>query len=690
MSNYLLEIGVEEFPSRFIASTKQQFRLGMEKLLAQAGLQAEDIVIESTPRRFTLWVNHIVPVTQDNTEIIKGPARRIAFAEDGTPSKALLGFLKSKELSLDDIYFEQKGKEEYVFAKKEKQQVSVSDVLKEGIPQLIRSISNPRSMRWGGRELQFLRPIRWFVSLLDDAVLLFDLEGIPVGRTTKGHRFLGSSALEIPSIDAYEHLLEENYVIIREKKRREIIVRGLNRLAKERGGSAMLDEELLDEVVSIVEYPTVFLGNIPEQYLDLPSEFIITPMKDHQRYFPVLDDHQNLLPFFLSVRNGDQQGIENVVAGNEKVLTPRLEDAKFFFEQDRKQPLEAYLPKLNELVFHESLGTMAQKVERLEILVEKLGQLLRVGEDTKNNAKRAATLSKADLVTQMVVEFTELQGTVGRIYAKEDEEPVVVATALEEQYMPRSSGADLPQSTAGIVLALADRLDTLAGLYAIDVRVTGSQDPFGLRRAAIGIIDILLANDMPLDLQAAFRETLLTYVDQQQLVFDYEEVIQALKQFFVGRLQRKLRDEGWRYDIVDAVLATEEFDVVAIVGKIKALSAWAKEDTKDALFTTFVRVHSMAEKALTEEIAEEALTEEDRTLYESLHYAEEIQEKLAQRHYGQALETLNIWAEEINRYMDENMILVEDEAVRTNRLALLKRISLCVENFFHPQDIVRK
>lgn len=689
MNKYLLEIGVEEFPSRFIASTKKQIAEGMEKNLAACGLKAESVTVRSTPRRFAVEVTGIEPVDAEGEEIVRGPAVRIAFDAEGNPSKALEGFLRSKGVALEDTYRELKGKEEYVFARIQKEAVSVPEALKKAVPEVVRGVSNPRSMRWGGRSLQFLRPIRWFVSLYNDEVLPFDLERIPVSNVTRGHRFLGSQHIELGSIDEYAAKLEENYVIIDEKKRRDIIVRGLNRLAREKGGVPMLDEELLDEVVSIVEYPTVFLGRIPERYLSLPSEVIITPMKDHQRYFPVLDDQKKLLPFFLSVRNGDSQGIENVVAGNERVLTPRLEDAKFFYDQDRSRPLEAYCERLSDLTFHEQLGSMADKTARLESLVGRLGALLSVGEETVKFAKRAAFLSKADLVTQMVVEFTELQGTMGRIYAEESGENKIVARAIEDQYMPRSSGAELPESTAGTLLALADRIDTIAGLYAIDIRVTGSQDPFGLRRAAIGIIDILTSKGLYLDLAKVFREALVLYVEQRGLVFDYDEVQGRISEFFRGRLERKLRDDGLRYDIVDAVLATKGFDINALVEKTRAIARLCEEGKED-LITSFVRVQSMAEKSTTRALDPSLLEEGEVAMADSIVREKVVHDAIDKHHYDAALEELGQWMPIVNEYLDNTMILVEDEAVRANRLAMLDHVYGCVRQLLIPQRIVRK
>lgn len=690
MNKYLLEIGVEEFPSRFIASTKEQLINNVLKILSEDGLSVESTRIESTPRRFVLWLEGIGAENTEAFEVVRGPSARVAYDQEGQPTKALEGFLRSKGLSSDDVYVESNGKEDYVFAKITKEAVSPEKVLKKAIPEAIRQISNPRSMRWGGKNLRFLRPIRWLVSLYNDQVLDFDLEGIPLGRTTKGHRFLGHGVVEISTIDCYEETLKEEFVIVDEGERRNIIVRGLNRKAREHGGLPMHDDDLLGEVVSIVEYPTVFIGEIPQNYLDLPQEVIITPMKDHQRYFPVVDDGGKLLPYFLSVRNGNEEGIENVVAGNEKVLVPRLEDAKFFYDQDLSQALEDYLPKLDDLVFHEDLGTMLDKTGRLESLTRSLAENMDCGPETMAAATRAARLSKADLVTQMVVEFTELQGVMGRIYAEKNGEEGLVALAIEEQYMPKGADGQVPQSTPGIILSLADKMDNIAGLFAIGVRVTGSQDPFGLRRAANGIIDILYEASLHINLWEGFRDALVLYVEEEGLVFDYDEIMETIYNFFLGRLRTKMDDLGIRYDVIDAVFASKEKDLLSLINMGEAIDAYLKEEGGDLLITDFVRIESLAKKYEGQPLVEEVLEDEDRVLYQSLNRRETVEEAIEKGHYKEALDLLKDWMPLVNDYLDKTMIMVEDESLRAARLAMLHTINDVISRILVPSAIVRE
>lgn len=690
MTTYLLELGVEEFPSRYMASTKQQLKQNVLDGLSSAGLSFADARIEATPRRFALWLEELKAKESEGEEVVRGPSKQAAFDAEGQPTKALLGFLRAKGLQLEDTFVEDNGKNEYVFARLKKEAVSVEKTLPTVIAEAVRKISNPRAMRWGGKNLRFLRPIRWMVSLLDDQVLPIDLEGIPVGNRTNGHRFLGEKNFVIHDVHSYEAQLEENYVIIDESKRRDRILRGLNRLAREKGGVPMQNEELLEEVVNIVEYPTVFLGDVPREYLTLPPEVIITPMMDHQRYFPVVDDDGHLLPYFLSVRNGNDQGLQNVIDGNRKVLIPRLEDAKFFYQQDQAHSLEDLVPKLDELVFHEKLGTMREKTARLESLGVSLAKLLGCGPSIQQNIARAAHLCKADLVTKMVVEFTELQGTMGRIYAAENGEVDAVSHAIEEHYLPRQSGGDLPKTTAGMVLSLADKLDTLAGLFAIDINVTGSQDPFGLRRAVIGMLDILQKNLLHIELKEALRDALLLYVEQKGLVFDYNDVIARISDFFRGRLRTKLQEQGIRYDVADAVLATEDDDYLRLMQKAAIAQKVIEKDTENELITGFVRIESMAEHAESTAVDANVLQDEDQTMFASLSRADAVREELQKDHYEEAFALLADWMPILHDYLDRTMILVDDASLKEARLGMLAQVNALIEELLIPHRIVRE
>ncbi|MFM1540066.1 glycine--tRNA ligase subunit beta, partial [Helcococcus ovis] len=625
MSNYLLEVGVEEFPAKYIKSTQNQFKNYIEKSFNGNNFSFESLSINSTPRRFSILIKNIKNIEMDNTELVKGPSRKIAFDSQGNPSRALQGFLKSKNVELKDIVYHKLNGEDYIFAKIIKDTLKLDELLKKEIPHMIKSISNPRQMRWGGKNLRFLRPIRWIVSLLDDKVLDFDLEGIKVSNITKGHRTLGKPEIEICSIDEYEKKLEQNYVIVSEEKRRQLILRGINRLSKEKGGHYLENEELLEEVIQINEYPTPFIGEFDNEYLALPKEVVITPMMDHQRYFPVLDDEENLLPYFISVRNGDNKGIENVAEGNKKVLLARLEDAKFFYNKDISKNLEDYIPELEKVGYHEGLGNMLDKTQRLQKLVVSIGQNIECGNDAIEIASRAAKLSKADLVTSTVIEFTELQGIMGKIFAYKSGENSLVAKAIEEQYMPVKSGAELPSTTSGTLLSLSDKFDTISGLHSKGIEVTGSQDMYGQRRAVLGILNILITNRINVNIRQIIKDALYNYVESFGQTFDFEEVVEKLFKFIKIRFRNLLLDEGFRYDIIDAVLATENDDIFEMYKNINLLDEKSKLNYNfDDLISKFVRVINISSKAEKIEINESIFTDDDKNIYYKVRQVEQV------------------------------------------------------------------
>lgn len=691
MNRYLLEIGVEEFPAKYIDSTKNQIVEGINKLLREENYEFDKITINSTPRRFAVLVEGIDSNAENSVEKVKGPAKKIAYDQDGNPSKALQGFMRSKKIGEEDISLEELNGEEYVYASIKNEAKPLDQVLVKGIPSVIRNISNPKAMKWGGKNLRFLRPIRWIVSLLNDEVLEFDLEKISVSNMTKGHRFLGSSEIVIDKIDDYERLLEENFVIVNEEKRKNIIVRGINKLAKANGGNVMMDQDLLHEVVHINEYPTPFIGGFDPEYLELPKEVIITPMKDHQRYFPILDDDNRLLPYFISVRNGDDKGIENVSKGNEKVLVARLEDAKFFYKQDMARPLEDYVEELKSLGYHENLGSMYDKTQRLEKLVKSIGSLLEAGDDSIKLASRAAYLSKADLVTKTVIEFTELEGTMGRIYAEKAKENPIVAKAIEEQYMPRQAKGELPKTTAGVMLSIVDKLDSICGLHALNIQVTGSQDPYGQRRAALGIINILIDNKMSIDLRPLIRDCLYNFVEGFGLDFSYEEISQSIISFIKSRLRNKLIEDGYRYDIIDSVLEQENIDIYEMYLKVRDLSDFigSREDA-DEILTGFIRVNNITKDFEDGEIHTEVLEESDLKVLGLNTDLEEIDKLIFIGDYKKSLDYLEKIMVTLNDYLDNTMINVEDEELKNSRLKLVKNVGDRILEIFNPKTIVRK
>lgn len=687
MSNYLLEIGVEEIPSDYVKNTKRQLEDKFKKLIEENKLTCESISVESTPRRFAILLSNVEADLTEKTVSVKGPSVKIAYDEGGEPKKPLLGFLRGQGADISDVVIREFKGEDYIYVEKKEKSKSVAEVLRENVYELVKSISFPRSMRWAGKSIRWARPIRWFVSILDDEVLDFDAEGISVGRVTKGHRTLGSNHVEIDKIENYEKLLKENFVILKYKDRKDIILRGLNRLSSEVGGEYMKDEALLDEVINIVEYPTVLIGGIDKKYLEIPKEVITTPMKDHQRYFPVLDENKNLLPYFLVVRNGDEEFKENVVEGNKKVLVARLEDAKFFYDIDMKKPLEAYVDDLENLAFFEGLGNMKLKTERLTDLTERYRQALAIGEDMAHPIRRAAYLSKADLVTKMVVEFTELQGTMGRIYASKSGEEERVATAIEEAYMPRSSGSALPKTITGIILSIADKMDTIVGLYAIEKYVTGSQDPFGLRRACLGIINIFLENSIDIDLRRLVNDALLVYTEKNELSFDYDTAMDKVLDFFKDRLKNKLIDDGVSYDTVNSVINTDELNIIKIVKKAKSIDSFL-EDNEDQV-SYFTRIVNLSDYSVDAEVREDLFENDlERSFYEKITELGDFNPSAEADFLGE-LNKIKETSVVGNSYLDNTMINVEDEEVKNNRIAMLNKLARRIEQILDIKEIVR-
>lgn len=687
MHNYLLEIGVEEIPSDYVKNTKIQLKEKFEKLLSENKLSYEDVEIESTPRRFMVLLKNVAETTQQEVISVRGPSAKIAYDEDNNPSRALLGFLKGQKAELSDVIIKEQKGEDYVFVEKKEESKSLEEILKENVYEIVKSISFPRSMRWGGKSIRWARPIRWFVSLLDDKVLDFDAEGIEVGNITKGHRTLGSDKIVIENISEYEAKLKENYVILRGKDRRDIILKGLNSVSSQVGGEYMKDEDLLDEVVNIVEYPTVLVGEIDHSYLELPREVITTPMKDHQRYFPILDDKKKLLPYFCLVRNGDDYESQNVIEGNKKVLVARLEDAKFFYDLDAANTLESYVKDLDNLVFFEGLGNMGQKTKRLVELATSYQKELSLGDDIAEDAKRAAYLSKADLVTRMVVEFTELQGTMGAIYALNSGENQRVATAIKEQYLPKNQNSETPKSVVGILLAIADKMDSIVGLYAIENYVTGSRDPFGLRRAALGIINIILENGIDVDIKKLIAEALLVYTEINALAFDYDKTMDETLTFIKDRLKNKLLDDGYRYDIVNSVINTNFTNILKMSEKVKAVSDFIGEN--DDSLSYLIRINNLTKESEDREIREDLLeTDLERKFYEEITKLENFG-LVSSADYKKELENIQATSLVGNDYLDNTMINVDNEEVKNNRLAMLNLLKRRMAKIFDISEIVR-
>ncbi len=672
---YLLEIGTEEIPARVVGDALLQLKNNCIKILNENQITYETIEVYSTPRRLSLIINGLNNNTENLVETVKGPSKKISYDKDGNPTKALLGFMRGQNVELSDTSIQDFNGEEYVYAKVVKQEKAIEEVLNKEMITLIKSINFPKSMKWGGKNLKFARPIRWIVSLLDSEVVHFNLEGIESSNITKGHRFLGSQHILIEDVTDYKNLLRENFVILDGEERKEIIKYGSEKLAKEKGGNLHIDNELLDEVTNILEYPTPMIGRIKVEYLKLPPAIIITPMKEHLRFFPVFDDKNRLLPYFISIRNGNDEYRDIVIKGNEKVLGARLEDAKFFYEDDISKPLEDYVEKLKTITFQERLGSLYDKTNRIVKLSEKIGEYLEVGEETSKNIGRAGFLSKADLVTKIVSEFTELQGKMGKEYALISGENEIVSLAICEQYLPRFSGDELPSTTAGAILSIGDKLDSIAGLFAIGIQPTGSQDPFALRRAALGIINIILDKKLNLSLKELIDFALYIYVEENGLAFDYDKVKNEIMDFFVGRIRNMFSDLKIRYDIIDAVLSAESDDIYDMKIRANKLNEWLGKEDLHGILETFNRVSTLARDFNSTEVKRDLLSEDEIELYDSYNNIElKVLGLIEKKEYDKALDLLSTLSDPISDYFEKVMVMVEDEGLKNNRLALLRKI----------------
>lgn len=673
MADYILEIGTEEIPAKFMEPALSQM-----KQLAQAALDQEKITVETvealgTPRRLALILKGLAPQGKDSQELVKGPARKAAYDTDNQPTKALQGFMKSQNVGLEDLEEKEVNGNLYVYARRQTRGRLTREALQSIIPGLIQSLSFPKPMRWGDLEFRFARPIRWLVSLYDQDILPLSIAAIEAGRQSRGHRTLSPDSFEIPSAQAYETTLEEHWVMVDPDKRKVQTWTQIQELAARESVVVEADEELLEEVTYLLEWPTPLMGSFHSSYLDIPEEVIITPMREHQRYFPVRSAEGRLLNHFVTVRNGGDYRLDLVQAGNEKVLAARLADARFFWDEDRKKTLEQWLPRLEKVVFQEKLGTISDKVKRIEGLTQYLAETLKVDAQIQADAHQVARLCKADLVTGMVCEFTELQGIMGRYYALEGGVRKEVAQGILEHYQPRFSGDVPPQSIPGAFVAIADKMDSIAGIFALRFEPTGSQDPYALRRAAMGICQTLLERHLQLDLKQLVEAALkqVSFVMEDNLLEDIQDRIMV---FFEARMRNILTDQGHRYDVIDAAMGTPWQSLQEVEERAQALTQEREVPAFNQLQAVFTRAFNLAKKGERQAVVPALLQEPaEKALFEAI---KEVQTKL-DRDKGdlaQSIHLMSALAAPINRFFDEIMVMSEEEALRHNRLALLNQV----------------
>lgn len=668
------EIGVEEIPAFDLDSANKQLEKIVPAAFADARIPYDSIEIHSSPRRLIVMAYGVADATEALVEEYKGPAAKIAFDADGNPTKAAIGFARGKGLSPESLERREVNGTEYVFATKNIPATPVADLLPDVLAGFITAIKWPRSCRWAAYREYFVRPVRWIVAMLDDVVLPVSFAGAESSNFTMGHRVLAPGKHTVDTAANLLDVIRAAYVIPTQAERERIIREGVAAIEAETGFTADLPAKTLLEVVNLSEYPQPLVSTFDEDFLQVPEEIIVDAMLMHQRYFPLYDAAGKLTNKFIIVSNGNPECAATIIDGNERVVRARLDDAKFFYEEDLKRPLESYIEKLDKVVFQESLGTVRQKAERLEKLACALSADAQLSAADAADAKRAARLCKADLVTNAVIEFTSVQGVMGSYYAAASGETPQVAQAIGQHYQPRFAGDALPDTTVGKLVALADKLDTICGLFAVGQGPTGSSDPFALRRSAIGIVNMLEAG-LPISLAAAIDESLASFA-AQGVAFDAAAVRAEVVDFFVTRTKVMLRDAGISADTIDAVLAAGVEEPAVISQRAHALEDARANDaeTFDNLATAYARANNLRKPELGEDVDEALLTEPERALAGAVATAEQaVASALASDDFAAALSHLAALRAPIDGFFADVMVMDEDAALRDNRLRLLNR-----------------
>lgn len=662
----LFEIGAEEIPAGFMPNILGQLKQLAETKLNDAHLPFESIATYGTPRRLALIVKGLADASAEISERHKGPSASIAYDADGNATKAAIGFARGKGLDVADLVVE----DGYIYAETKTAGVLAKDIVTDMLPQLITGLNFPKSMHWGNLDAKFVRPVRWLVALLDEEVIPVEFATVKSGNVTRGHRFLGADEITIKNAASYVDTLKENFVMVDQDARRELISKQLHDIAASKNAAIVWDDDLLEEINYLVEWPTALCGGFEESYLALPDAAIITPMKDHQRYFPLVDQEGKLLPMFLTVRNGSDHSIEVVQAGNERVLRARLDDAKFFFNEDRKKPLIDRQDGLTKIVFQEGLGNLADKTERLLKLGRVFGEECGLHEDAAVVLERATELAKTDLTTGMVTEFTELQGVMGKEYALLDGESPEVAEAIFEQYLPRFAGDVLPQTEAGKVLSIIDKVDNIVATFSRGLIPTGSQDPYALRRQTIGILNILLGSEWNISLRPIFKASmeLLNVPAEKQ-----DELLGQVEEFFTLRLKNIFLDREVPHHVIDLLLSNNELSVADAEGLVNALLA-NRIDENVELVQAYTRMYNLVKDVEYTGVNSDLLKEDaEKALFEAASKASEASLAAWEANdYTAVVAVPATLVPAINKFFEDVMVMDKDEAIKSNRLQLVR------------------
>ena len=700
MEKLLFEIGTEEIPAKFMPGILKQLKELAAAKMQELRIPFEDITVYGTPRRMAFIASGVAETQADVVVEAKGPSVKIAYVS-GAPSKAAQGFARGQGVDVKDLVV----RDNYVYAVKHLAGQPVVELLPGLLMDILTSLSFPKTMRWADYEFRFVRPIRWMVALFGDQIIPVEICGVKSGKFSMGHRFMQQSlkaaaesqgllsaalskvgnkvysalagvkgAVEIPSAGDYKKVMYDNFVMVDQDERRALILQQIKDLAAQNGGEAEINEDLLEEVNYLVEWPTALCGKFEEKFLSLPKECIITPMREHQRYFPVLDEDGNLLNKFITVRNGGSEHLDIVTHGNERVLRARLSDAEFFFNEDRAIKLEDRLEKLKTVSFQEGLGNMYDKSERLVKMAEMLRFAINTPVD-EEELRRCALLCKTDLVTGMVIEFTELQGVMGREYALLDGEKPEVATGIFEHYLPRFAGDALPATTIGRIVGIGDKLDNICATFSRGLAPTGSQDPYALRRQALGVINILLDANYHISLAKIIAGTLYLLDIKPE---ETGKLVPQIMEFFKQRLRNLLMDQGIRYDVIDAVFADKRNDdMVDLAVRCKALAAYVEAGNAEPLVQVSVRVSNLCKKIEKEVAISGALfkDESENKLHEVVAaVSKEIIPEIVLYDYAAVLKAGEKVIEPVNTFFDNVMVMDEDENVKNNRLAMLEEV----------------
>ena len=668
----LIEIGTEELPPKALLTLSNAFTRGIVEGLKDARISMGEITSFATPRRLAVLIKAVDTQQPDQKIKRKGPAVKAAFDANGNPTKAIQGFARSCGVEVDELTQQDSDKGAwFVFEKKEKGKATTT-LLQHIVGNALQKLPTPKRMRWGDKTAEFVRPAHWLVALFGQDIIDMQIMGLTAGRETRGHRFHHQGGISISSPDSYEADLHRGYVIANFAKRRDKISADAKNAAKKLGGKVIIDLALLDEVTALVEWPVAVTGNFEQQFLNVPQECLITTMEDNQKYFAVVDDNNTLMPHFITTSNIESRDVKKVSEGNERVIRPRFSDAEFFWEQDKKSPLDSRIAATKKILFQKDLGTLFEKTQRVTQIAKTIAETLQAN---VTEATRAAELSKCDLMTDMVGEFPKLQGIMGRYYALQDGETNNVAYALEEQYLPKYAGDDLPKHEAGRILSIADRIDTLMGIFAIGQKPTGTKDPFALRRAALAILRIIVEKQLDLDLKVLLNDAAI----QLSSKVDAQSKVNETFHYILERLNAYYKDQGIAASVIDSVAKLSPSSPLDFDKRVKAVNHFRELPEAESLAAANKRIGNILKKqstTISAQVAPDLLLEDpEKNLYAALVAQQAVVEPLFQKgQYESALKSLVSLREPVDQFFDQVMVMVDDEKLKNNRLALLSQL----------------